>query len=100
RSHPGDANELSVRLELQADCLAGVWARSANARGVLQPGDLEEGMRAAAAVGDDRRQRGATGRVDRESFTHGTSEQRVSWLRTGFQVGNPDGCDTFSPAYG
>jgi predicted metalloprotease len=99
RSHPGDANELSVRLELQADCLAGVWARSANARGVLQPGDLEEGMRAAAAVGDDRLQRGATGRVDRESFTHGTSEQRVSWLRTGFQVGNPDGCDTFSPAY-
>jgi hypothetical protein len=76
-----------------------VWARSANARGVLQPGDLEEGMRAAAAVGDDRLQRGATGRVDRESFTHGTSEQRVSWLRTGFQVGNPDGCDTFSPAY-
>jgi predicted metalloprotease len=100
RAHPGEANELSVRLELQADCLAGVWARSANARGVLQPGDLEEGMRAAAAVGDDRLQKEATGRVDRESFTHGTSEQRVSWLHTGFQVGNADACDTFSPAYG
>ncbi len=97
---PSRANELSVRLELQADCLAGVWARSANARGILQPGDLEEGMRAAAAVGDDRLQRNATGRVDRESFTHGTSEQRTTWLRTGFQVGNPDACDTFSPAYG
>jgi predicted metalloprotease len=97
---PDRANELSVRLELQADCLAGVWARSANARGILQPGDLEEGMRAAAAVGDDRLQKEATGRIDRESFTHGTSEQRVRWLRTGFQVGNPDACDTFSPAYG
>jgi predicted metalloprotease len=100
RAHPDQANELSVRLELQADCLAGVWARSANARGILQPGDLEEGMRAAAAVGDDRLQKQATGRIDRDSFTHGTSEQRVSWLRTGFQVGNPDACDTFSPAYG
>ena len=99
-SHPGEANELSVRLELQADCLSGVWARSANSRGVLEPGDLEEGLRAASAVGDDRLQKEATGRVDRESFTHGTSEQRVRWLRTGFQVGNPDACDTFSPAYG
>jgi predicted metalloprotease len=100
RTHPDQANELSVRLELQADCLAGVWARSANARGILQPGDLEEGMRAAASVGDDRLQKQATGRIDRDSFTHGTSEQRVSWLRTGFQVGNADACDTFSPAYG
>jgi hypothetical protein len=97
---PEEANQLSVRLELQADCLAGVWARSANARGILQPGDLEEGMRAAAAVGDDRLQQQATGRIDRESFTHGSSEQRTTWLRTGFQVGNPDACDTFSPAYG
>jgi len=99
QQHPSEANELSVRLELQADCLAGVWARSANARGILQPGDLEEGMRAASAVGDDTLQKEATGRVDRESFTHGTSEQRVTWLRTGFQVGNADACDTFSPAY-
>jgi uncharacterized protein len=99
RQNPSEANQLSVRLELQADCLAGVWARSANARGILQPGDLEEGMRAAAAVGDDTLQKEATGRVDRESFTHGTSEQRVTWLRTGFQVGNADACDTFSPAY-
>jgi predicted metalloprotease len=98
-AHPSEANQLSVRLELQADCLAGVWARSANARGILQPGDLEEGMRAASAVGDDTLQKEATGRIDRESFTHGTSEQRTTWLRTGFQVGNADACDTFSPAY-
>jgi predicted metalloprotease len=97
--HPDEANQLSVRLELQADCLAGVWASSANARGILEPGDLEEGMRAAAAVGDDTLQKEATGRVDRESFTHGTSEQRTTWLRTGYQAGNPDACDTFTPAY-
>jgi predicted metalloprotease len=100
QAHPDQANELSVRLELQADCLAGVWAHSANERGVLQPGDIEEGMRAAAAVGDDRLQRQTGGRIDRESFTHGTSEQRVAWLGTGFRAGNPDACDTFSPAYG
>ncbi len=98
--HPDEANELSVRLELQADCLAGVWAHSANERGILEPGDIEEGMRAASAVGDDRLQRQSTGRIDRESFTHGTSEQRVRWLSTGFRAGNPDACDTFSPAYG
>jgi predicted metalloprotease len=100
RAHPDEANQLSVRLELQADCLAGVWAHSAGSRGILQPGDLEEGMNAAAAVGDDRLQRQATGRVDRETFTHGTSEQRTTWLRTGYEAGNPDACDTFSPAYG
>lgn len=99
-AHPDEANQLSVRLELQADCLAGVWARSAESRDILVPGDIEEGMRAAAAVGDDRLQQEATGRIDRESFTHGTSDQRTRWLRTGFQVGNPDACDTFSPAYG
>jgi predicted metalloprotease len=98
-AHPDEANELSVRLELQADCLAGVWAHSADGRGILEPGDLEEGMRAASSVGDDRLQQQATGRIDRESFTHGTSEQRVGWLRNGFRVGNPDACDTFSPAY-
>jgi len=96
RADPDRANELSVRLELQADCLAGVWARAANAQGVLQPGDLEEGMDAAAAVGDDRIQASVTGRIDPESWTHGSSEQRVRWFRTGFQVGRPDACDTFS----
>jgi len=96
RANPDLANELSIRLELQADCLAGVWARAANAQGVLQPGDLEEGMDAAAAVGDDRIQTSVTGRIDPESWTHGSSEQRVTWFRTGFQVGRPDACDTFS----
>jgi uncharacterized protein len=93
---PDLANELSVRLELQADCLAGVWARSAQGAGILSPGDVEEGLNAAAAIGDDRIQEATTGRIDPESFTHGTSEQRVRWLRTGIQVGNPDACDTFS----
>lgn len=96
RANPDRANELSIRLELQADCLAGVWARAANAQGVLQPGDLEEGMDAAAAVGDDRIQASVSGRIDPESWTHGSSEQRVTWFRTGFQVGRPDACDTFS----
>jgi uncharacterized protein len=96
---PSQANELSVRQELQADCFAGVWAYSANQRGVLGPGDLEEGLNAAAAVGDDRIQSSVNGRIDPESFTHGTSEQRVRWLQTGFQSGNPHACDTFTPAY-
>jgi predicted metalloprotease len=90
------ANELSVRLELQADCFAGVWGRAIQAQGVLQPGDIEEGMRAASAIGDDR----ILGRrADRDSFTHGTAEQRSTWLRTGIQIGNPDACDTFSVPY-
>ncbi len=96
RDDPDLANELSVRLELQADCFAGVWARSAQGAGILSPGDLEEGLNAAAAIGDDRIQEATTGRIDPESFTHGTSEQRVQWLRTGVQVGNPDACDTFA----
>jgi predicted metalloprotease len=99
QAHPGEANQLSVRLELQADCLAGVWGHSANERGVLEAGDFQEGMTAAAAVGDDRLQQQATGRIDRETFTHGTSAQRDRWLRAGFESGNPDACDTFSPAY-
>ena len=73
-----------------------MWARSAQGAGILSPGDLEEGLNAAAAIGDDRIQEATTGRIDPESFTHGTSEQRVQWLRTGIQVGNPDACDTFS----
>lgn len=91
-----EANDLSVRLELQADCLAGVWAHHAQAdRALLEPGDIEEGLRAAAAIGDDQLQRRSQGVVVPESFTHGTSEQRTTWLRRGLQAGNADACDTF-----
>jgi hypothetical protein len=90
------ANELSVRLELQADCYAGVWGHSAGQREKLDPGDVEEGMGAAAAVGDDRLQRMGGGRVVPESFTHGSSEQRQQWFRRGLQSGRPDDCDTFA----
>jgi uncharacterized protein len=93
---PSQANDLSIRLELQADCLAGVWGSSANARGVLEPGDLEEGITAAAAVGDDRIQASVNGRIDPETWTHGSSEQRVAWFRKWFESGNADACDTFS----
>ena len=96
QDNPGDANALSVRLELQADCLAGVWARSTYDRGILESGDLQEGLTAAAAVGDDRIQEQARGRIDPESFTHGTSEQRAHWLQTGFDSGRLESCDTFS----
>jgi uncharacterized protein len=96
QSNPDDANALSVRLELQADCLAGVWARSTYDRGILENGDLQEGLTAAAAVGDDRIQQQTQGRIDPESFTHGTSEQRDHWLQTGFDSGSLEACDTFS----
>jgi predicted metalloprotease len=96
QDNPGDANALSVRLELQADCLAGVWARSTYDRGILESGDLQEGLTAAAAVGDDRIQQQAQGRIDPETFTHGTSEQRDHWLQTGFDSGKLESCDTFS----
>ncbi len=96
QQNPGDANALSVRLELQADCFAGVWARSTYDRGILESGDLQEGLTAAAAVGDDRIQQQAQGRIDPESFTHGTSAQRDHWLQTGFDSGNLNACDTFS----
>ena len=93
---PDDANELSVRLELQADCLAGIWGHSAYARGdLLDTGDLEEGLAAAAAVGDDRIQQQAGQEVNPEAFTHGTGEQRVTWFRKGFDTGDPTACDTF-----
>lgn len=94
-----DANELSVRLELQADCLAGVWANRADrARNILESGDVEEALNAASAIGDDRLQRQSQGRVVPESFTHGTSEQRQHWFRAGLASGDPDSCDTFSVA--
>ncbi len=96
QASPDRANELQIRMELQADCLAGVWGHTAYAQGELEQGDLEEGLAAAAAVGDDRLQRQATGRIDRESWTHGSSEQRVSWFRKGFDKGDPGACDTFS----
>jgi predicted metalloprotease len=95
-SDPENANELSVRLELQADCLAGVWAYSAYEDNLLEEGDLEEGLAAAAAVGDDRIQQQAGGPIDRESFTHGSSEQRAGWFTRGFQGGEVSSCDTFS----
>jgi uncharacterized protein len=93
---PPRRNDLSIRLELQADCFAGVWGRAAKGAGVLEAGDLEEGIDAAAAVGDDRIQEATTGQINPETWTHGSSEQRVQWFRTGFQVGNPDACDTFA----
>lgn len=93
------ANQLSVLMELQADCLAGVWAHHANrANQVLEPGDVEEGLRAAATIGDDALQKGSGQRVRPESFTHGTSAQRVEWLRLGLSQGEPDQCDTFAKA--
>jgi uncharacterized protein len=92
---PEGANELSVRLELQADCLAGVWGHSANAEGLLEPGDVEEGLNAAAAVGDDRIQQKAGREVDQESWTHGSAEQRMAWFQKGFENGDPSACDTF-----
>ena len=100
--NPSERNVLSVRLELQADCYAGVWAhatakpgRAAEKRIELENGDLEQGLNAAAAIGDDRIQRMSTGRVFPEKFTHGTSEQRVAALRRGFASGDPQTCDTF-----
>ena len=91
------ANELSVRLELQADCYAGVWAATVFAEGDLEPGDLDEAFTASEAVGDDRLQEGAGRRVDPDSLTHGTSEQRRTWFENGYESGDPAACDTFSP---
>jgi predicted metalloprotease len=92
---PDDTNELSVLMELQADCFAGVWGHSAYNDQLLESGDLEEGLEAAAAIGDDRIQEQTTGRVDPENFTHGSSEQRVEWFRRGFDTGSVEECNTF-----
>ena len=96
RSSSTEGNAVQVRVELQADCYAGVWA--ANDRNLMEPGDLEEGLRAARAIGDDTLQRQTQGRVVPESFTHGSSEQRMQWLRRGLETGDPKACDTFNAA--
>jgi len=90
------SNDLSIRLELQADCLSGVWAHHTKNQGTLERGDIEEGLRAAAAIGDDNIQKQSTGTVSPESWTHGSSEQRVRWFMAGFNAGNIQACDTFS----
>ena len=95
QSNPGARNELSVRLELQADCYAGVWAHSTAQRERLEAGDVEEGMGAAAAVGDDRIARMSGSSISPESFTHGSAAQRTEWFRRGLQNGRPQDCDTF-----
>ena len=96
--NPSRQNELSVRLELQADCYAGVWGKNTQQRDHLQAGDIDEGLAAAAAVGDDRIQRQTTGRVNTDSFTHGSSAQRTTWFKKGFDSGDPRSCDTFGNA--
>jgi len=96
RASRAQANELSVQLELQADCLAGVWAHDAEAKGLLEVGDIDEALNAAAQIGDDTLQRRSQGYVVPDSFTHGTSAQRSQWFRRGYQQGSVDACDTFS----
>jgi predicted metalloprotease len=99
RASERQANALSVRMELQADCLAGVWGHHANRqRQLLEPGDVEEGMRAAAAIGDDTIQKRSAGYVRPESWTHGSSEMRVRWFRRGLESGRVEQCDTFQSA--
>ncbi len=95
QQNPRQGNALSVAMELQADCYAGVWAHSASRNGIVQSGDLEEGLAAAAAVGDDRLQKQGTGGVNPETFTHGSSADRMAWFRRGLQSGAPRDCDTF-----
>ncbi len=96
QERPSLANELSVRMELQADCLAGVWGHSTGRRELLEEGDVEEAMNAASAIGDDRIQRETTGRVQPESFTHGSSRQRMEWFQRGLETGDLRACDTLS----
>jgi predicted metalloprotease len=100
QSDPASANQYSVRLELQADCYAGIWGRSTQQRDKLDQGDIEEGMNAAAAVGDDRILARSGRRANTDSFTHGSSEQRMSWFRKGYDTGDVRACDTFGGAAG
>lgn len=96
RRDPAQRNALSVKVELQADCLAGVWGHSAAQRQLLDPGDVDEGLRAASAVGDDRIQQMSGRRISPESFTHGSAKDRARWFRSGLDSGSVDSCDTFS----
>jgi predicted metalloprotease len=96
RTSQAQSNQLSVALELQADCYAGVWANHAQKRGQLEVGDVEEALRAAAAVGDDAIQKRAQGYVVPESFTHGSSRERMTWFQKGFQAGDMRQCNTFA----
>jgi len=96
QENPGSANELSVRLELQADCFAGIWAHSTQQKNILESGDVEEALNGAAAVGDDRIQQQTSGEVRPESWTHGSSGQRMRWFRTGLETGDLKSCDTFA----
>jgi predicted metalloprotease len=98
RGSQAEANEMSVRTELQADCYAGIWGYHAGAMNQLEPGDIAEALNAATAIGDDRLQKQGQGRVVPESFTHGSSEQRMRWFKRGFDSGRPQDCDTFSTA--
>jgi predicted metalloprotease len=98
RVPPEEANRMSVRMELQADCYAGVWGHYAGTRKQVQPGEIEGALRAASAIGDDRLQQETRGHVVPESFTHGSSAQRVRWFTRGLQSGRPGACDTFSAA--
>ena len=93
-----DYNRASVRIELQADCFAGVWGNHAAARNLLDPGDVDEALNAASQIGDDRLEKQAQGYVVPDSFTHGTSQQRMRWFKRGMDSGNPKSCDTFSVA--
>ena len=95
RSDPSERNPLSVKLELQADCLAGVWGHSTEQRKIIDQSDIAAGLQAAAAVGDDRLQRMASGHVSPESFTHGSSAERMRWFRRGLDGGEISGCNTF-----
>jgi predicted metalloprotease len=98
RARPRAANDLSVLMELQADCLAGIWGNSTARRDILEAGDIEEGLNAAASIGDDRIQRMSGQHVNPDAFTHGSSEQRVEWFRRGLETGDLNACDTFGAA--
>jgi uncharacterized protein len=99
RMGSAEANALQVRVELQADCFAGVWAnRTQESQNIIEPGDIDEALNAASAIGDDRIQRQTQGYVVPDSFTHGSSEQRVRWFRRGYEGGKLEGCDTFKAA--